>query len=59
MLKNVCHLVEVEEENSEEAEEVTEAEEEVIEEAEEEVTMNIDQDQELLFNKMKVSLVIQ
>jgi hypothetical protein len=38
---------------------VTEAEEEVIEEAEEEVTMNIDQDQELLFNKMKVSLIIQ
>jgi len=31
----------------------------VIEEAEEEVTMNIDQDQELLFNKMKVSLIIQ
>jgi len=35
---------------------VIEAEEEVIEEAEEEVTMNIDQDQELLFNKMKMEM---
>ena len=54
------------EEDQEEVEEdsVIEEEEEeeedlVIEEAEEEVTTNIDQDQELLFNKMKVSLVIQ